>query len=188
MHVAAGQAEPEAEPEALWGMQNPGFRPHRMHDMTDTSRPSRTAAAPRNGDDPSQALRRLGSRAHQLRAALRAADHYNSQDQADDRNTGSWLTSSAVTLAEDLAADIDSLVRSVKEGAAESALQQAVAAARVRAHQLNASARAADHFLDQDNPDDRETGSWLIAGALSLAEKLAAELDDSVAPARKLAA
>ncbi len=156
--------------------------------MNDPSKPSRTSAAPRAGDDPSQALRRLGSRAHQLRAALRAADHYNGQDKADDRNTGSWLTSSAVTLAEDLAADIDSLARSVKEGAAEAALQQAVAAVRVRAHQLNASARAADHFLDQDNQDDRETGSWLIAGALSLAEKLAAELDDSVAPARKLAA
>jgi len=156
--------------------------------MNDTPRPSRTTAAARSGDDPSQALRRLGSRAHQLRAARRAADHFNGQDQSDDRNTGSWLTSSAVTLAEDLAADIDSLARSVKEGAAEAAVQQAVAAVRVRAHQLNASARAADHFLEQENPEDRETGSWLIAGALSLAEKLAAELDDSVAPARKLAA
>lgn len=156
--------------------------------MRDTSTPSRTAATPRPGDDSSQALRRLGSRAHQLRAALRAADHYNAQDQADARNTGSWLTSSAVTLAEELAADIDSLARSVKEGSADTALQQAVATVRVRAHQLNASARAADHFLDQDNHEDRDTGSWLIAGALVLAEKLAAELDDSVAPARKLAA
>ncbi len=156
--------------------------------MKDTPTPSRTAATPRPGDDASQALRRLGSRAHQLRAALRAADHFNGQDQAVDRNTGSWLTSSAVALAEDLAADIDSLARSVKEGAGEASLQQAVAAVRVRAHQLNASARAADHFLDQDNADDRDTGSWLIAGALALAEKLAAELDDSVAPARKLAA
>lgn len=156
--------------------------------MKDTSSPSRTAATPRAGDDASQLLRRLGSRAHQLRASLRAADHYNGRDQADDRNTGSWLTSSAVTLAEDLAADIDSLARSVKEGSADSALQQAVAAVRVRAHQLNASARAADHFLDQDNAEDRDTGSWLIASALGLAEKLAAEIDDSVAPARKLAA
>ena len=156
--------------------------------MKDTSSPGRTAATPRAGDDASQSLRRLGSRAHQLRAALRAADHYNGRDQADDRNTGSWLTSSAVTLAEDLAADIDSLARSVKEGSADAALQQAVAAARVRAHQLNASARAADHFLDQDNAEDRDTGSWLIASALSLAEKLAAEIDDSVAPARKLTA
>ena len=156
--------------------------------MKDTSSPSRTAATPRAGDDASQSLRRLGSRAHQLRASLRAADHYNGRDHADDRNTGSWLTSSAVTLAEDLAADIDSLARAVKEGSADSALQQAVAAVRVRAHQLNASARAADHFLDQDNAEDRDTGSWLIASALGLAEKLAAEIDDSVAPARKLAA
>lgn len=156
--------------------------------MKDTSKPSRATGTPNGGDDPSQALRRLGSRAHQLRAALRAADHYNGQDQADDRNTGSWLTSSAVTLAEDLAADIDSLALSVKEGAGDAALKQSVVGVRVRAHQLNASARAADHFLDQDNQDDRETGSWLIAGALTLAEKLAAELDDSVVPARKLAA
>ena len=156
--------------------------------MQDTPNPSRAVAAPRHGDDASQALRRLGSRAHQLRAALRAADHFNAQDQAKDRNTGSWLTSSAVALAEDLAADIDSLARSVKEGAGDANLQQAVAGVRVRAHQLNASARAADHFLDQDNADDRDTGSWLIAGALALAEKLAAELDDSVTPARKTAA
>jgi hypothetical protein len=64
-----------------------------------------------------------------------------------------------------------------------------VAALRTRAHQLHAAARAADHYLEQDTPDDRETGSWLIATALSLATQLAAEIDNGAgAPRRPLAA
>jgi hypothetical protein len=50
---------------------------------------------------------------------------------------------------------------------------------------LHAAARAADHFLDRDSNEDRETGSWLIATASSLAQKLAAELDDNVLPQRR---
>ena len=46
-------------------------------------------------------------------------------------------------------------------------------------------ARAADHFLDRESNEDRETGSWLIATASSLAQKLAAELDDNVLPQRR---
>ena len=136
-------------------------------------------------DDHSQALRQLGSRAHQLRAATRAADHFCGQDDDDDRNTGSWLMSCAVGLAEELAADIDGLARSMRDMPPDNALQQAVAAVRVRAHQLHAAARAADHFLEQEGSEDRETGSWLIACALGVAVKLAEQLDNSIAPARK---
>ena len=141
----------------------------------------RDTSASSAGDEASQALRLLGSRAHQLRAATRAADHYSGLPAEQDRNTGSWLMSCAVGLAQDLAADIDGLARSLREGTPEPGQQQAVAALRVRAHQLS----AADHFLEQDNPEDRETGSWMIACALGLAVKLAAELDDCVVPLRR---
>lgn len=144
-----------------------------------------TATGTTGSTDASTALRKLGSRAHQLRAATRAADHFNAQDNAADRSTGSWLMSSALTLAEDLAADIDTLARTMREGGVDAAMQQSVAGLRVRAHQLHASARAADHFLDQDNREDRDTGSWLIACASGLAAKLAAELDDGVTPVRR---
>jgi hypothetical protein len=133
-------------------------------------------------------LRELGARAHQLRATVRGADHFSARDAAADRDTGSWLMSSAVGLAADLATDIDGLARSLKEGPPDAALAQAVAALRVRVYQLHASARAADHFLDQDNREDHETGSWLIAAALGLATRLASELDDCAAPARRRAA
>jgi len=145
----------------------------------------RNAANESAGDNHSQALRQLGSRAHQLRAATRAADHYCGLDDEEDRNTGSWLMSCAVGLAEDLAADIDGLARSLRDVPQDNTLQQAVSALRVRAHQLHAAARAADHFLEQESTEDRETGSWLIACALGVAVKLAEQLDDSIAPARK---
>jgi hypothetical protein len=141
-----------------------------------------------DADDPHGALRVMGARAHQLRAALRAADHYNSQGNADERDTGSWLISSALDLAQDVVADIDSLARQLKERPADAALQQAVAALRVRTHQLYASTRAADHFLDQDSNEDRETGGWLVATAHGLAVKLASAFDDSATPARRGAA
>lgn len=138
------------------------------------------------GDDPHQTLRILGARAHQLRATTRAADHYNAQDSQEDRDTGSWLMSCALQLADELAADVDGLARALRESPADAALlRQTVAALRVRAHQLHAAARAADHFLDQDTHEDRDTGSWLIATACGLAQKLAAEIDDSVAPLRR---
>jgi hypothetical protein len=137
------------------------------------------------GDDNTQALRRLGARAHQLRAATRAADHFCQQDAEEDRTTASWLMSSAVGLASELASDIDGLARSLRDGSADSTLQRGVGSVRVRAHQLHAAARAADRFLEQENQEDRETGSWLIACAHGLAGKLADELDNSVVPARR---
>ena len=137
------------------------------------------------GDDAHQTLRQLGSRAHQLRAATRAADHFNALDSEEDRNTGSWLMSCALALSADLAEDIDGLARSLKEQPADAALQSTVSSLRVRTHQLHAAARAADHFLDQDTNEDRDTGSWLIATASSLAQKLASEIDDSALPSRR---
>ncbi len=138
-----------------------------------------------DADDPYHALRQLGSRAHQLRATTRAADHFMARDTDDDRNTGSWLMSSALVMAGELAADIDVLARNLRERPADAALQQTVSALRVRAHQLSAAARAADHFLDQDTNEDRDTGGWLIATAQGLAHKLASEIDDGAAPARR---
>lgn len=133
-------------------------------------------------------MRSLGARAHQVRAATRAADHYLAQDERSDSDTGAWLLSSAVTLAEDLAADLDGLARTLKERNAEAALQQRLVPLRARAHQLHAAAKAADRFLEQDSRDDHDTGTWLVPMAQQLAQKLAAELDDTVAAPRQPAA
>jgi hypothetical protein len=137
------------------------------------------------GNDSHQALRQLGHQAHQLRAATRAADHYIARSTEADRNTGAWLMSCAVGLAEDLASDLDGLARSQREGPPDLQLQQRVARLRVRAHQLHAAAKAADHFLEQDTHEDRDTGSWLIATAQGLASRLAAEIDDGAMPVRR---
>jgi hypothetical protein len=156
--------------------------------MSENRSPSRKPNTAVDADDPHGSLRTMGARAHQLRAALRAADHFNSQGNAEERDTGSWLISSALDLAQDLVADIDSLARQLKERPADAALQQSVTALRVRAHQLHASTRAADHFLDQDNHEDRETGGWLVATAHGLAEKLSSAFDDNATPLRRPAA
>ncbi len=139
---------------------------------------ARQLAAEAGADGRYTALRELGSRAYQVRAATRAADHYMALATQEDRDTGSWLMSSAVSMAADVAADIDGIARGLKETPVDAALAQAVQALRVRSHQLHAAARAADHFLDQESHEDRDTGSWLIACARGLAEKLAAEIDD----------
>ena len=88
-------------------------------------------------------------------------------------------------LAEELAADIDGLARSLREMQADAALQQRISPLRVRANPLHAAAKAADHSLDQDSREGQDTGSWLIATANALAVKLAAELDDTMAGARR---
>lgn len=156
--------------------------------MSDSRSAHRTAtppdAAAAGGDDVQQQLRSLGSRAHQLKAAARAADHFNARDTADDRHTGSWLMSTALALASELGTEIDALARTLKDHPpVDAALQATVSSVRVRAHQLRAAARAADHFLDQPGADDRETGNWLVATAVTLAHRLAAEIDDSTATA-----
>lgn len=139
---------------------------------------------------PRLALRELGSRAHQLRSALRAADHFATHDGSDGAeigNTGAWLISASLDLARELAADIDALARSLKEAPADTGLLPTVAALRVRAQQLLAATRAADHFLDQPGAEDRDTGSWLVATARGLATRLAAAFDDSSLPQRRQA-
>ncbi len=135
--------------------------------------------------DPPKALRQLGARAHQLHAAVRAADRFLARDVPEDRNTGSWLMSTALALATDIADDVDALARAVSEKPGDATLRQTVSLLRVRAHQLHAATRAADHFLDQTAREDQETGTWLVATALAQAHKLASDLDDRTVPVRR---
>lgn len=123
-------------------------------------------------------MRQLGGRAYQLLAATRAADHFIAQESDADRDTGSWLISCAVTLADELADDLDGMARNLRASASDAALSLGFQRLRVRAHQLHAATRAADHFLEQESSVDRSTGSWLIACALGLADKLANELEE----------
>ncbi len=84
----------------------------------------RTAAA---GDDSAAAvLRLLGRRAHQLRATTRAAEHFSAQSSEADRNTGSWLMSCALTMSEELAAEVDALARQLKEQPGDVMFKQTV--------------------------------------------------------------
>jgi hypothetical protein len=123
-------------------------------------------------------LRQLGGRAYQLLAAARAADHFIAQEDIEDRDTGSWLIAYAVGLAEEMAADLDGLAKNLKGTVTDPTMTQAFQKMRARAHQLHATTRASDHFLEQDNNVDRSTGSWLIASSLTLADKLANELEE----------
>ncbi len=144
---------------------------------TPTDEAARAMANAKPGDAYPM-MRQLGGRAYQLLAAARAADHFVAQESDEDRNTGSWLISCAVGLADELASDLDGLGRNLKASGGDAALALAFQKLRARAHQLHAATRAADHFLEQDNNVDRSTGSWLIACALGLADKLANELED----------
>ena len=133
----------------------------------------------------SQVMRQLGQRAHQLRATARAAEHFSAQGNEADRNTGSWLMSCAVAMAEELAGEVDALARTLKEQPADVMFKQTVSLLRVRAHQVHAAARAADHFLDGDSAEDQDTGSWLVSTAFTLAKQLAADVDDGTTPQRR---
>ena len=143
------------------------------------------ARAPAADDSTTQAMRDIGQRAHQLRATTRAAEHFSAQGNEADRNTGSWLMSCAVAMAGELAGEVDALTRLLKEQPAEVTFKQTVAQLRVRAHQVHAAARAADHFLDGDSAEDQDTGSWLVSTAFSLAKQLAADGDDGTTPPRR---
>jgi hypothetical protein len=144
------------------------------------ARPTPPGAKPEAGSHPDayHLLRRLGGLAYQLRATARAGDHFLAQDNRDDRDTGGWLISCAVSVAEEVTQELDGLAYSVRERPADGGLTGPVQKLRARAHQLKALSRGADHFLDQDSAEDRSTGSWLVACALAMADKLAAELDD----------
>ncbi len=123
-------------------------------------------------------MRQLGGRAYQLLAAARAADHFIAQESEQDRDTGTWLISTAVALAEEMTDDIDGMAKNIRASTNDATLGQGFQKLRARAHQLYAATRAADHFLEQESNVDRSTGSWLIACALGLADKLANELED----------
>ena len=105
-----------------------------MHETRIPAHPSAT------GHDVHHTLRQLGSRAHQLRAATLAADHFNTLQDTQDKDTGSWLMSCALALSADLAEDIDGLARSLREQPVDTALQAKVSGLRVRTHQLHAAA------------------------------------------------
>lgn len=149
--------------------------------------PEATPAAkpPAADDSAAQMMRQLGRRAHQLRATARAAEHFSAQGNEADRNTGSWLMSCAVTMAGELTGEVDALARLVKEQPSDVMFKQTVALLRVRAHQVHAAARAADHFLDGDSAEDQDTGSWLVSTAFTLAKQLAADVDDGTTPLRR---
>lgn len=129
---------------------------------------------------PQQALRRLGGLAHQLRAAVRASDRFLTLGPAEDRDTACWLMSTAVALGAEVAEELDGLARTAREAGADSAASQRMAQWRMNAHQLHAACRAADLYLEQDSRDEQDTGTWLVACALGLADKLAGALDDGV--------
>ncbi|HET9645032.1 MAG TPA: hypothetical protein VFP68_17135 [Burkholderiaceae bacterium] len=124
------------------------------------------------------ALRSLGATGHQLRAVVYAADRFLTLEAAEDHDTGAWLISCALDLAGDVTVELDSIARGWKQRPPEGALSKGLQALRTRAHQLHAAVRAADHFLDEESSDDGNTGSWLVACALGLAEKLAGEIED----------
>jgi hypothetical protein len=182
---------PKGHPQMPTAAQFLGAAPaHTAHPVTNATGTARPApAAPVDAtDDPHAVLRGLGGRAHQVHACIRAADRYNANPSADDRTTAAWLMSSALGLATDLSADTDRLARRLRETAARSELSSAVTALRQRAYQVQAVTRAADHFLEQDNAEDQENGNWLVATALGLSQRLAADLDDHSAPPRRQAA
>jgi hypothetical protein len=146
-----------------------------MADERTTSPGANTKAT---GDDAYQQLRRLAAVGYQLRATLLAADRFLAHDTEADSETAGWLVSSALSMAEEVATDFDGFAKSTKAKAADPLSTTALHKLRMRAHQLQASTRAADHFLDQDSSDDRANGSWLVASALNLADKLAGETED----------
>lgn len=141
-----------------------------------------------------QALRQLGALAHQTRATLRAADRFVTQGPSHDADTANWLVSTAVEQAHELAHELDGMARGLRDAGADTQQLQALAAWRRGAHQLHAACRAADLFLEQESRDDRDTGAWLVASARTLADRLAAALDDGVGrwavtdPVRRVAA
>ena len=127
-----------------------------------------------------QTLRRLGGLAHQTRASLRAADRFVTQGTPEDKDSASWLVCTAVELARELSDELDNLAKGLREAGSDGARQQALAPWRKNAHQLHAASRAADVYLEQESRDDQDTGTWLVASALGLADRLAAALDDGV--------
>jgi hypothetical protein len=55
--------------------------------------------------------------AHRLHAATRAADRYLEGDNTEDRETGGWLITTALGLADQLATELDDVASSLKRPA-----------------------------------------------------------------------
>ena len=156
-----------------------------MLDLPDLAATRHPAHATATDESVAQVLRQMGQHAHQLRATARAAEHFNAQGNETDRNTGSWLMSCAVAMAGELTGEVDALARMLKDQPADGMFKQTVSTLRIRAHQVHAAARAADHFLDGDSAEDQDTGSWLVSTAFTLAKQLAADVDDGTARLRR---
>ena len=88
-----------------------------MHETRIPAHPSAT------GHDVHHTLRQLGSRAHTLRAATLAADHFNTLQDTQGKDPGSSLMSCAQAWSADLAEDIDGLARARREPTANPATQ-----------------------------------------------------------------
>jgi hypothetical protein len=127
-----------------------------------------------------QALRRLGSLAHQAQASLRAADRFMTQDSEADRDTATWLVCTAMELVREITGELDDLARGLRTTGSDAVREQTLANWRRVAHQLYAASRAADLFLEQTSSDDQATGTWLVASTLALADRLVSALDDGV--------
>ena len=152
----------------------PGAKSNGQHETISIG--SGTSSKANNEDY--QMMRQRGARAYEVRAVLRAAEHFMVQSSAADRDTGGWLVANAMRNAQDLAAELNDLAKNAKETSADVGTHLALQKLRATAYQLHAAVHAADHFLDQENNEERDTGSWLIACALGLAETLASELED----------
>jgi len=138
-------------------------------------------------------LRRLGALAHQTRASLRAADRFVTQGGAQHHEAANWLVCTAVEMSGEVADDLDGLAKGLREAGSDALRQQTLAPWRKIAHQLHAACTAADVYLEQESRDDHDTGAWLVASALGLADRLASALDDGVGvwasaePAKRIA-
>ena len=135
---------------------------------------------PVHPDADQKTLRQLGALAHQARAALRAADRFVAQDHGQSTEIAGWLVCTAMELAHEVAEDVESLAQDLGTNSTPGQQLEALAPVRRAAHQLHAACRAADLFLEQDSSQDRDAGTWLIASARTLADRLTAALDDQV--------
>jgi hypothetical protein len=175
---------PQPAPAAYGAASTRGSAAPRAPELNAEVREARDTRDARDlGDEPHAMLR-----AHQVHSCIRAADRYSANDTADDRTTASWLMSTAMGMSAELAADTDRLARRLRDLPGRTDLSNVVAALRKRAYQLQAVTKAADHFLEQDNREDQQHGTWLVATAQTLSHRLAADLDDQSTPPRRTAA
>jgi hypothetical protein len=78
-------------------------------------------------------VQRLRVVAHRLHAATRAADRYLEAETPEDRETGGWLITTALGLADQLANELDDLASSLKRPANDAVIDAEPAAPTRRA-------------------------------------------------------